>query len=69
MCIRDSPYVPPIINPSYGVTVAPTDNGVVTVSPAAAQQGQTVTVTAVPSEGYELSALTITCLLYTSRCV
>ena len=54
------PYVPPIINPSYGVTVAPTDNGVVTVSPAAAQQGQTVTVTAVPSEGYELSALTIT---------
>ena len=54
------PYVPPIVNPSYGVTVAPTDNGVVTVSPAAAQQGQTVTVTAVPSEGYELSALTIT---------
>ena len=54
------PYVPPIVNPSYGVTVAPTDNGVVTVSPAAAKQGQTVTVTAVPSEGYELSALTVT---------
>ena len=54
------PYVPPIINPSYGVTVAPTANGTVTVSPAAAQQGQTVTVTAVPSEGYELSALTVT---------
>ena len=54
-------YIPPIItNPSYGVTVAPTDNGVVTVSPAAAKQGQTVTVTAVPSEGYELSALTVT---------
>ena len=54
-------YIPPIItNPSYGVTVAPTVNGTVTVSPAAAQQGQTVTVTAAPNEGYELSALTVT---------
>ena len=54
-------YLPPVItNPSYSVSVPVTANGTVTVSPAAAQQGQTVTVTAVPSEGYELSALTIT---------
>ena len=54
-------YLPPVItNPSYSVSVPVTANGTVTVSPAAAQQGQTVTVTAVPNEGYELSALTIT---------
>ena len=40
--------------------MAPTANGTVTVRPAAAQQGQTVTVTAAPNEGYELSALTVT---------
>ena len=54
-------YLPPVItNPSYSVSVPVTANGTVTVSPAAAQQGQTVTVTAVPNEGYELSALTVT---------
>ena len=54
-------YLPPVItNPSHSVSVPSTANGTVSVSPAAAQQGQTVTVTVAPNEGYELSVLTVT---------
>ncbi len=55
------PYVPPVItNPSYAVTVAPADNGVVTVNPSAARKGELVTITAAPSASYELASLTVT---------
>lgn len=41
------------------VTVSPAANGTVTVSPASAYSGQTVTVTATPASGYQLSGLTL----------
>ena len=55
------PYVPPVITtPGYAVSVAPTANGTVSVNPASASQGAVVTITATPSEGYELTGLTVT---------
>lgn len=45
---------------SYSVSVAPTENGTVTVSPKSASKGATVTITVTPDEGYELGELTVT---------
>ena len=42
------------------VTVSSASNGKVTVSPSNPSKGDTVTVTATPNDGYELSSLTIT---------
>ena len=54
-------YIPPIItDPSYAISVPASTNGTVTVSPTSAREGQTVTVTATPDEGYELASLTVT---------
>ncbi len=47
----------PAANP---VTVASASHGTVTTSPASAKAGETVTLTAKPEQGYELSALTVT---------
>ena len=48
-------------NPTYNVTVATgITNGTVTVDPATAEEGATITVTATPAQGYELSTLTYT---------
>ncbi len=48
-------------NPTYNVTVATgITNGTVTVDPATAEEGATVTVTATPASGYELATLTYT---------
>ena len=44
----------------YIVSVASVSGGKVTVSPGRADQGDTVTVTAVPNDGYELDKLTVT---------
>ena len=47
-------------NPDYNVKVNPAENGQVSVSPTAAKEGETVTITASPSEGYVLDTLTVT---------
>ena len=48
-------------NPTYNVTVATgITNGTVTVDPATAEEGATITVTATPATGYELATLTYT---------
>ena len=48
-------------NPTYNVTVATgITNGTVTVDPATAEEGATITVTATPAQGFELSTLTYT---------
>lgn len=44
----------------YIVSVASVSGGKVTVSPGRADQGDTVTVTVVPNDGYELDKLTVT---------
>ena len=55
---RWSVYVAP--NPSYPIAIADSENGAVTSSHIAATAGSTVTLTAVPEEGYELASLTVT---------
>ena len=44
----------------YPVSVEPSVNGTVTISSKSASKGATVTITAAPGEGYELSDLTVT---------
>ena len=45
---------------SYQVTVDKAEGGKITVSPARAEKGDTVTITVKPDEGYELEELTVT---------
>ena len=46
----------PVI-PTYNITVAEVENGTVTASAETAEEGDEITVTATPAEGYELTAL------------
>lgn len=46
--------------PTYNVTVAAAENGTVTVTPTSAAAGTEVTITAEPSEGYEVGTVTVT---------
>ena len=46
----------PVI-PTYNITVAEVENGTVTASAETAEEGEEITVTATPAEGYELTAL------------
>ena len=55
---RPAPVIP-IVN-TYPVTAAQPENGAVTVSPANAAAGVTVTVTVKPDAGHELASLTVT---------
>ena len=48
--------IPPVL---YTVTVAETENGTVTADKAEAAEGETVTLTVTPAEGYLLDALTV----------
>lgn len=43
----------------YSVSVSRTTNGTVSVSPSRAEEGDTVTITVRPNEGYELDTLTV----------
>lgn len=43
----------------YAITVNKTTNGTVSVSPSRAVEGETVTITVRPNEGYELDTLTV----------
>ena len=52
-------YTPPA-NPNYKITIGAMENGTVTANPTAAKAGATVTLTAIPDEGYALSTLTVT---------
>lgn len=45
--------------PSYTVSVGTAENGTVTASPTNAKEGDKVTLTVAPDEGYELGALTV----------
>ena len=45
--------------PSYTVSVGTAENGTVTASPTNAKEGDKVTLTVAPAEGYELGALTV----------
>ncbi|MBP3739234.1 MAG: hypothetical protein J6I72_09335, partial [Muribaculaceae bacterium] len=45
--------------PKYTITVAETENGTVVADKAEAEEGETVTLTVTPAEGYELSSLTV----------
>ena len=51
------PYVPGA--PTYPATAPAAPNGTVTVSPANASKGETVTITTKPSEGYELGSIEV----------
>ena len=42
----------------YDITIAKTENGTVTVSPKSVKQGDAVTITVTPNEGYTLETLT-----------
>ena len=46
-------------SPSYTVSVGTAENGTVTASPTNAKEGDKVTLTVAPAEGYELGALTV----------
>lgn len=50
---------PPVVEPSYDVTIAPAENGSVAVDPKAAKEGDKVTVTVKPDEGFELASLVV----------
>lgn len=47
-------------NPDFKVNVNPAENGQVTATPTSAKKGETVTITASPSEGFVLDTLTVT---------
>ena len=51
------PYIPS--DPSYRVTVNDLENGEVSITPASATAGQTVTITTDPDKGYVLETLTV----------
>lgn len=54
------PYVPPTPSaPSYDLTVAPSENGSVSLSDVSAKEGQKVTVTVKPDAGFELASLVV----------
>ena len=48
--------IPPVL---YTITVAETENGTVVADKAEAEEGETVTLTVTPAEGYQLDALTV----------
>ncbi len=50
---------PPVVEPSYDVTIAPAENGAVTVDPKAAKEGDKVTVTVKPDAGFEFVSLVV----------
>lgn len=56
---RDPSYVPPA-NPNYRIDVTTTEGGTVDKDPAAAKAGETVTLTPIPEEGYEVGNVTVT---------
>ena len=47
-------------NPDFNVKVNPAENGQVIATPTSAKKGDTVTITASPSEGYVLDTLSVT---------
>ena len=64
--LRSQHHVPPRVLtiqeiPTYTVTVPTAENGTITADKATAQEGDTVTLTARPAEGYVLQSLTATC--------
>lgn len=58
-------YLPGVLTiqeiPTYTVTVPTAENGTITADKATAQEGDTVTLTVRPAEGYALQSLTATC--------
>lgn len=58
-------YLPGVLTiqeiPTYTVTVPTAENGTITADKATAQEGDTITLTARPAEGYVLQSLTATC--------
>ncbi len=50
----------PVVVPSYSVTVNAAENGTVTASRSFASEGQIITLTVAPAEGYKLAAITAT---------
>ena len=52
-------YLPPA-NPNYKITIGDTENGTVTVTPTAAKEGTTVTITPVPDAGYQVGTVSVT---------
>ena len=58
---KEHPSVPSIPSkPSYGASVAETENGTVKLSPERATAGTEVTVTATPDEGFEVAGVAVT---------
>ena len=59
-------YLPGVLTiqeiPTYTVTVPTAENGTITADKATAQEGDTVTLTVRPAEGYVLQSLTATCV-------
>ena len=62
--LGDNKFIPPTIPTTppatYNITVVNTEHGKVTASPSSASQGDLVTITVTPAEGYELEQLTVT---------
>ena len=54
-------FTPPFIG--HSITAVTDGNGTVTLNPTAADAGETVTITAVPEEGYEVGTITVTSVL------
>lgn len=54
----DFDYVAPAVAPTYSVNVPTVEGGTIVADPVEAEEGETVTVTATPAEGYVLSSLT-----------
>ena len=52
-------YIPPA-NPNYRIDIPTAEGGTVTADPAAAKAGATVTLTAIPDEGYAVGTITVT---------
>ncbi|CCX36848.1 putative uncharacterized protein [Clostridium sp. CAG:1013] len=50
---------PPVTTPTYTPTITKTENGKVTVSPASPKEGDEVTITATPEEGYKVGTVTV----------
>ena len=46
--------------PTYPITIGDMENGTLTANPTSAKEGDTVTLTATPSAGYQLAGLTVT---------
>ncbi|MDM8275794.1 S-layer homology domain-containing protein [Enorma phocaeensis] len=56
---KPAPRPPVVVKPTFDISAAPAENGSIDISDSSAKEGETVTITVKPDEGFELDELTV----------